>query len=225
MLEGVTVNDDFTDRVSDVPAILAARRPAWIGVQEGKREDYAGLLDDPRYAVVQRMTSDATRGVAVVLDLDQVRPVGRYVDDPRRRGHGYRQLTAAGLGILARGVVWQDVRIAGPLGRRRVVRLASTHRHPRRARARWSDFDGALVDWLLASPVPVWLAGDFNAPVAAVRLRGAATARRGRGIDGHVLTGPLRFVDRRARRLRKRTSDHAGVSALVRVPRRPEEGR
>lgn len=224
VLEGVTINDDFTDRSSDVPAILRARRPAWIGIQEGKREDYGDLLADARYAAVQRASDAATRGVAIVLDQTQVRPIGRHVDDPRRRGHGYRQLTSPGGGILARGVVWQDVRLVGS-GAARVVRLASTHRHPRRARGRWPEFDAALAAWLLASPLPVWLAGDFNAPVSSLRLPGTTTRRRGSGIDGHLVTGPLRFADRRARRLKKRSSDHAGVAALVRVPRRPEESR
>ncbi|WP_418061799.1 endonuclease/exonuclease/phosphatase family protein [Pimelobacter simplex] len=224
VLEGVTINDDFTDRSSDVPAILRARRPAWIGIQEGKRDDYADLVQDARYASVQRTTSAATRGVAIVLDRTQVRPVGRHVDDPCRRGHGYRQLTPPGGGIMARGVVWQDVRLVGS-GTGRLVRLASVHRHPRRARDRWTEFDAALAAWLLASPLPVWLAGDFNAPVGSLRLPGTTTRRRGIGIDGHVVTVPLRFAGRRNRRLKKRSSDHAGVAALVRVPRRPEESR
>ncbi|WP_418061722.1 hypothetical protein [Pimelobacter simplex] len=231
MLEGVTINDDFTDRTSDVPAILRARRPAWVGIQEGKREDYADLLEDARYGVEQRMTTAATRGVALVYDRDQVRTVGTAVDQPRRVGRGYQQLTPAGHGILARGVVWQDVCVRGPLGRRRRVRIASTHRHPKRASAMWPEFDDALATWLAASPIPVWLDLDANAPLDRIDLSAAhafhvRNARRlWRGIDGHIITGPLRFALRPAKRLRRRTSDHRGVAALVRIPRLPRRNR
>lgn len=226
VLEGVTINDDFTDRTSDAPAILRARRPAWVGIQEGKREDYADLLEDARYGVEQRMTTAATRGVALVYDRQQVRTVGTAVDQPRRIGRGYQQLTPAGHGILARGVVWQDVCVRGPLGRRRRVRIASTHRHPKRARAMWPDFDDALRDWIRKSPIPVWLVLDANASVDQVELHGIFQERRlWRGIDGHIITGPLRFALRPARRLRWRTSDHRGVAALVRIPRLPRRNR
>lgn len=219
VIEGVSLNDDFTNRASDVPAVLAARRPAWIGLQEAKRNDYAALVNEAfgaRYAVVQRMTSDATRGVALVIDTEQLDLIGKAVDDPGRLGHGYQQLTAAGNGILARGVAWQDVAVKVG-GRRRVVRLATTHRHPRRASQSWNAFDEALDEWMAASPIPVWLVMDGNTHrPRTIRVRGR---KRFRGIDGHIITGALRYVLAAARRLRWRTSDHRGVAALVRIPR------
>jgi hypothetical protein len=218
VIEGVTINDDWANRTSDVPAILAARRPAWVGIQEGKNEDYADMLESERYGVEQRMTSQATKGVAIVYDRHQVRTVGTAVDNPRKVGRGYRQLAPAGRGILARGVAWQDVCIRGPLGRRRRVRLASTHRHPKRAHPMWPEFDAALTEWMQQSPIPVWLVGDFNAPLSSVHLHGV-TRRKGAGIDGHILTLPLSFAMPIVRRLKWRTSDHRGVAALVRVPR------
>lgn len=218
VIEGVTINDDWANDASDVPAILAARRPAWGGIQEGKNEDYADMLESERYGVEQRMTSEATQGVALVYDRHQLRTVGTAVDNPHKVGRGYMQLTPAGHGILARGVVWQDVCVRGPLGRRRRVRIASTHRHPKRARAMWPAFDKALTEWVAASPIPVWVVGDFNAPLGSVQLHGV-TRRKGAGIDGHILTLPLSFAVSFVRRLRWRTSDHRGVAALVRVPR------
>jgi hypothetical protein len=221
VIEGITLNDLWANVASDVVAVLEARRPAWIGIQEGKSNDYAQLLErhdlGHRYGVVQRMTSEATQGVAIVYDRTQLVPVGAVVDDRRFRGSGWEQLTPAGHGILARGVVWLDVRIAGPFGRGRVVRLADTHRLPERVpdevRRR---YDQALDEWLEASPLPVWLTIDANERrVHRLRFRGR---KRIVGIDGHVITGALRYVDQRVRRLLRRTSDHAPVAALVRVP-------
>jgi hypothetical protein len=74
---GVSLNDDFGNAASDVLATLRGRRggrvlrwfrrrrtPAWVGVQEGKREDYAEDLPDDVW-VTQDMTNEATQGVAV----------------------------------------------------------------------------------------------------------------------------------------------------------------
>lgn len=211
--EGISLNDDFANHASDVPATLAARRPAWIGVQEGKRRDYADLVDDERYGVVQRMTNDATKGVAVIYDRRQVTPIGNHRDDPTRRGHGYQQLTPAANGILARGVAWQDVKV----GRRRVVRLASTHRLPQRDRGRWDTFDRELDEWIERSPIPVWLTADFNTPhPTSVRVRGRMRLKR---IDGHLITRGLSFVSQ-VKALAKRISDHRAVTALVKIHKR-----
>lgn len=221
VIEGISLNDLWANVASDLVPVLEARRPAWVGIQEGKSNDYARLIAhqhlDDRYGVVQRMTSEATQGVGIVYDRTQLTPIGAAVDDPRQRGSGWAELTPAGHGILARGVVWQDVRIAGPGGRGRIVRLASVHRPPARVPDRVRhEFDRALNEWLTASPMPVWLVLDANERnLRRLRFRGR---KRIVGIDGHVITGALRYVDQRVRQLARRTSDHAPVAALVRVP-------
>lgn len=221
VVEGISLNDLWANVASDLVAVLEARRPAWVGLQEGKSNDYARLIAhqhlDDRYGVVQRMTSEATQGVAIVYDRTQLVPIGTAVDDPRHRGSGWEELTPAGYGVLARGVTWLDVRIAGPLGLGRVVRVASVHRHPGSVPDHvLRAFDRALDAWLAASPLPVWLVLDANErKVHRLRFRGR---KRIVGIDGHVITGALRYVDQKVRRLVRRTSDHAPVAGLVRVP-------
>jgi len=219
VIEGVSLNDRYTDRDTDVPATLAARPPAWVGIQEGKHTDYADLLESERYAVEQRMRSEATKGVAIVYDRTQLEAIGNALDDPRRLGRGYQQLTGPQHGILARGVIWQDtcVRKRGIARRQRRVRIAATHRHPERAREAWPEFDRELDNWMADSPIPVWLVIDGNTRrPGSIRVRGR---RRFIGIDGHIVTGALRFATQRARRLKRRTSDHRGVAALVTIPR------
>lgn len=219
VIEGVTLNDRYTDRATDVPATLTARRPAWVGIQEGKNTDYADLLESERYAVEQRLRSEATAGVAIVYDRTQLEAIGNALDNPHRLGRGYQQLTGPQHGILARGVIWQDVCVkkGGIARRQRQVRIASTHRHPERAAEAWPEYDRELDQWIAASPIPVWLTLDGNTRrPGTIHVRGR---RRFIGIDGHIITGALRFVAQRLRRLKRRTSDHRGVAALVRIPR------
>jgi hypothetical protein len=87
----------------------------------------------------------------------------------------------------------------------------------------WPDFDDALDQWLAASPLPVWLVGDFNEGPnpRGLHFRGRKQLM---GIDGHVITGRLQWR-LAARRLAWRTSDHRGVAALVRIPRLPRRNR
>ena len=208
VIEGISLNDDFTNKKSDVRAILRERRPAWIGIQEGKVRDYRDDLPS-RYGVVQRLRTAGTAGVAVIYDRRQVKPAGHHRDKPRGLGYGWQVLTPAGRGILTRGVAWRDVRVRG-----RLVRLASVHRPPWRARALWPAFDRALDAWVAKSPIPVWMVGDFNTPFArTIRVRGRKRLVR---IDGHFIVGRLRFRGR-PQALRKRSSDHRGIAALVHV--------
>lgn len=218
-VEGISLNDDFANKVSDVWATLKKRRPAWVGVQEGKRRDYADDLG-PRYDVTQRMTSKATQGVAVIVDLHQLHTVGGAVDRPDLLGRGYRQFTEAGGGILARGVAWRDVE-QGSRGSGRLVRLGSTHRHPKRERDQWDEFDEALAEWIEASPIPVWLVADVNQGEPVGLARRLAARVRGFHVDHHFLTGGLTFRSRPIV-LRGRSSDHRAVAQRVRIPKQPK---
>ncbi|WP_435744875.1 hypothetical protein [Nocardioides sp. SYSU DS0663] len=222
IIEGVTLNDDFANHASDVWPTLRRRRPAWIGVQEGKRRDYADDLPG-RYGVVQRMGTEASEGVAVIYDSRQVKPIGQGVDEPQRFGHGYQQLTPAGGGILARGVAWQDV-VVGGWGSRQQVRLATSHRHPLRERERWPEYDAALGEWIRQSPLPVWLATDANTKTPQPMARRLQARVRVHHVDAHFITGELRFASKQIP-LKKRTSNHRAVAARVKVPRRKKENR
>lgn len=229
---GVSLNDDFGNAASDVLATLRGRRggrvlrwfrrsrPAWVGVQEGKREEYAAQLPDD-YLVTQRMTTEATRGVAVIVDLHQLHTVGNATDDPTKLGEGYQQFTPAGGGILARGVAWRDVE-KGRRGSRRLVRLASAHRHPKRQREQWDEFDEALAAWVEQSPIPVWLTIDANTHEPQ-GLAHQITARvRGHHLDHHFITGGLTFRSKPFA-LPWRSSNHRAVAQRVHIPKQPKE--
>jgi hypothetical protein len=223
IIEGVTLNDDFGNKASDVWGTLRTRRPAWVGVQEGKRRDYADDLPD-RYGVVQRMGTEASEGVAVIYDSRQIKPLGDAVDQPRRFGYGYQELVPAGAGILARGVAWRDG-VVGGYGSQRQARLASSHRHPPRTPQRMiAAYDRALAAWVAQSPIPVWLATDANTKRPGLLARAFGARVRVHHVDAHMVTGGLRFVSRQIP-LRKRTSDHRAVAVRVKVPRRKKENR
>lgn len=211
--EIITVNDDFTDHLSDVRHWARTRRPLALAVQEGKRTDYRDLLG-PRWGVRQRQQDDSTRGVAVVWDRDQAERAGHAQHTPRQIGGGYRPLVAPRRGddMLTRGVVWQDLELLDG----GILRVASTHRPPQRHNHLWRTFDAQLEDWLAASPVPVVLGLDNN-QVGGPDLDDEHWAWRGVGIDGFTSDLPIRSVYE----LAKRNSDHRAVSAAVDVKRLP----
>lgn len=217
----ITVNDDFTDHLTDVPALIRWRRPFGIAVQEGKNTRYRPLVKGMGYGVRQNTTTSATAGVSVLWDRKQAHAVRRpHRDRPRRRGHGYAVLVGPAHGIQARGVVWQDLRVRRvgwrklTPGRRPIVRLASTHRPPKRADASWPAYDAALTRWLAASPHPVILGTDNNdedRPDVPARWEWHHV-----GIDG-VLTDVTVL---RVTPLAQSVSDHRAVSAEVVLPER-----
>lgn len=204
--EVITVNDDFTDALSDVRYLLRTREPLALGTQESKRTDYREQLDD-RWGVRQRMTDDSTAGVAVVWDRQRAKVAGPNRNRVGLLGHGYRELVVPhhGEDMLARGIVWQDLELRDGGG---LFRIASTHRPPQRHRHLWSPFDDALEAWLERSLVPVVLCTDANQPggpnVSDWRWRGI-------GIDG--FTTDLRIPS--VLELDRRNSDHRPVSGAL----------
>lgn len=214
--EVITVNDDFTDHLTDVPALIRRRRPLALFVQEGKFTNYRVLVKGLGYGVRQRRHSEASRGVSVLWDRKQARrTVRRHRDNPHRTGHGYAILVGAAHGILPRGVVWQDVRVRRigwrrlTPGRRPVVRLASAHRPPQRASASWGAYDAALTRWMAASPHPVILGTDNNSTV-----RPTIPAKwdwHHVGIDGFLTNVPIVAVTA----LAQSVSDHHAVAGEV----------
>lgn len=88
LLRVATVNDDFTDRASNLP--IVARYADVMLTQENKHDNVASLLDD-EWAVEQNMASASTRGSAVCW-----RP------EVFRRGSSAQRVAARGRGILPR---------------------------------------------------------------------------------------------------------------------------
>lgn len=215
--EVVTVNDDFTDQLSDVRHLARTRRPLLLLTQESKRTDYRRILGDS-WGVRQRLTDDSTAGVAVIWDRRRVKPVGDARDRPPRLGGGYVPLVVPNRGedMLTRGVVWQDLEVVATGYR---FRGYSTHRPPARHRHLWPRFDDHLEAFIAASPLPV-LGGTDNNQAGGPDIDDSLARWHGVGIDGFTTSPGPRVVS--VYELDRRHSDHRAVSGAVRfkAPRR-----
>lgn len=204
--EVITVNDDFTDELTDLRYLARTRKPLAMAGQEVKETDVRALLDDG-WGVRQRLTDDSTRGVCVVWNRDLARAIGRTKNRPSTIGDGYLPLVKPGPrdGMLTRGVVWQDVEVL--TGER--FRIASAHRPPARFRHLWPAFDDNLEAFLQASPLPVVLGTDNN------QVGGPDVDPdykwRGIRIDGFVTDAAIPSVYE----LAYRSSDHRPVSGAL----------
>ena len=201
-LSVITLNDDFTDATSDAPALMSRHRPFAVLTQESKRGPLAARVP-AGYGVGQVLDTPATAGVAVAYDMahaTQVSPTRhRVLAEPH------------GTDLLPRGVTWLRVLTdAGPLI------LGAAHRQPERYRHLWPEFDRALAEWVAEREHPVILGMDANTRARGPLARRLGMRQAGRGIDGVFVTAPLRVG--RARRLRRRTSDHHPVAVTVVTP-------
>ncbi len=214
--EAITVNDDFTDALSDVRYLARTRRPLVIMTQESKRTDYRQRLDDG-WGVTQRMTDDSTAGVAVIWNRGLVRAIGTTNNRPSELGRGYLPLVVPvhGEDMLTRGVVWQDLEVRTSGYR---FRLYSTHRPPQRHRHLWPAFDDNLEQFIEASPIPVLGGTDNNQP-GGPDVDDDLVRWCGIGIDGFTTSPGLRVLS--VYELDHRNSDHRAVSGavLLRSPR------
>lgn len=208
--ETLTINDDYTDRVSDVASLIRVRRPLGAGVQEGKGKSYDALLG-PRYGVQQDLTSPATAGVAVVWDKQQADALGAE-GGPGRRGHGWSPIIEPRRGdsMLTRGVVWQDLRV---IATGYEFRLASYHRPPGYLDHLWPDADMTFLAWLRVAPLPVHCLTDNNSRRLSPLIHGTRFRWRHAGIDGSI--GDVRVRSTYA--LTYGQSDHRPVSQAIDV--------
>ncbi len=208
--EVLSVNDDFTDHVTDIPALCRDRRPLAVGGQETKDMRLAGRLWDLGYGVQQRMDSDATAGVMVAWEHDQAFAIGDHKDVATRLGNGWLPLVhpRENDDMLTRGVVWQDIEIRGTGIR---LRIASTHRPPARHRHLWRNYDLALEAFLDACPIPVILLADAN-ELGGPDVDDDQWRWRGIGIDGAVTNMKVPSVYE----LAVLRSDHRAVSLSIR---------
>lgn len=206
MGEAITVNDDYTDSLSDVAYLCRTRRPLLVDAQESKRTDYRTRLDD-RWGVRQRMTDDSTAGVAVIWDRHHADAIGAARDRPLQIGFGYVPLVVPRRGedMLTRGIVWQDLEVIETGFH---FRSGSTHRPPRRHSHLWPAFDDQYEEWLDASPLPVLVGMDGNEPGGP----NVSARWRGIGIDG--FSGDLTVAS--VLELPRRNSDHLAISGAVR---------
>lgn len=210
----VTLNDDFTDRLTDATALLEDGTPFAILIQEGKNTRFRRVLRRLRrrlkaranqkgdewlplgYQTVQDMTSEATRGLAIIWD-SHTAPMAF---------HRWKVLVEPhGAAMNARGILWVvvDHKDWG------YIILATTHRPPWRYRRLWPEYDKALQEWVDAQGYPILLGMDANTR-RFMRL-GAylGLLASGQGIDAVMAKG---FRLKRPRRLKRRNSDHRPVA-------------
>ena len=210
----ITLNDDFTDALSDVPAILLTEEPFAVLVQEGKRSRYRRILRRllrrrrlraydggerlAGYQSVQRTKTDAQAGLAIVWDARKA---------PLVSGPHYQVLVEPdGAAMLPRGVLWIVVDHES-WGR---TVLATTHRPPWRYRHLWPAYDAALRTWASVRQARRLLVGlDANTRDLVGLAARIGLSPAGKGIDGVMGRG---FLLRRPRRLRQRFSDHRPVA-------------
>lgn len=212
----ITLNDDFTDTRSDVPALLKNDAPFAILIQEGKRSRFGRILRRLRrqlrkrqakgldleqdlgdYRQVQKIKTDATAGLAIVWDAAKAPlvagPFFRVLVEPR------------GAAMLPRGVLW--VVVDHPAWGETV--LATTHRPPGRYAYLWPAYDTALARWVAHRPFPVLLGLDTNTRRLHALARKMGMTVAGKGIDAVMATG--RRLSK-PRRLKRRNSDHRPVA-------------
>lgn len=206
--EVLSINDDYTDAVTDVPHLLRERRALGAGVQEGKGRDYRARLPD-RYGVRQRLASDATSGVAVVWDREQAGSIGGTRNRPGMRGTGWVPIIEPRRGdpMLTRGVIWQDLQV---IETGLEFRLAAYHRPPGYLSHLWEDADETMRAFLLASPIPVHVLTDNNSRRPPAGLP-SGMRWRGSGIDGSL--GDVPVLSTYA--LAYLRSDHRAVSQAL----------
>jgi len=194
-----TINDDFTDRKTNVPDVKATIKLA----QEVKYTNLRKELAKDEWGVHQNRSSLDKAGSAVVWDRDRVRATDRGL----RLG-----VTPQGREMMTRWITWTDVVIDGVK-----VRVASAHRPPPRYKALWDDFDRNLAAFVKSTKVPLIIGMDSNTKdhrrleqVTGLRWKGPS-----RDIDGFLVSPGIK-VDA-IREGPKRNSDHEPVIARFTV--------
>lgn len=208
----VSLNDDWANLASDVPATVEAVRPLAAGVQEGWRVKYRSVVPK-RWGVKQRLESKASAGVAVLWDRRRLARLGSS-SNPSKRGRGL-QVIGKGEDTRDRPVVWRDLKFKPGVNRGALppaFRLASVHYPPMRDKKAWAKFDATLALWLKRSPLPVLLLTDSNHHGGPSDLLDSLHSRFewhgvGEGIDGAITDLPVKGT----RELPKGSSDHHAV--------------
>lgn len=201
-----TVNDDFTDRKTNLRDVKAAV----VMVQEAKNTRVRDVRPRDEFGVHQARRPDRA-GSALVWDKDRVRA--------GERGYalGVRPQGAA---MLTRWISYTDVTVGGA-----TVRMMSVHRPPQRFSRLWPDFDRNLARFVKQSPHPVIVGMDANErnPRRLAHLTGLRWHAPEGSIDGFLATRGIRFE--KTWRGPKGSSDHHPVLARISLPARLVDAR
>lgn len=209
-----TVNDDFTDKKSNLRRVNADV----VLLQETKNSRLRKVRpNSDRWGVHQAKREDKA-GSSVVWDKKSVKATDR----------GYALgVKPQGAKMLKRWISWTDIKVGD-----QTVRMMSVHRPPARFKRLWPDFDRNLARFVKSSKVPVIIGMDANQvnPRKLAHLTGLRWhAPKGNHpvsgktpIDGFLASRGIKFEN--VRRLQRGTSDHHPVTAKITITDRVRTG-
>lgn len=193
-----TVNDDFTDRKTNLKGIKADV----MLVQEAKNTNLRKALSD-KHGVHQNVKRDDKAGSAVVWKRGEVKAGKR----------GYELgVEPKGAGMLRRWISWTDVKVDG-----QNVRMVSVHRPPKRFSHLWPAFDRNLAAFVKDTKGKIVIGMDANQqnPRAMAKRCGLKWQAPKGSIDGFLVSPGIRV--KKLWRLPKGTSDHHPVVAKLEI--------
>jgi hypothetical protein len=211
----VTLNDDFTDHLTDPTALLDDGAPFAILVQEGKRTLYRRVLRRLRrrlkrqaksnggwmplgYQAAQITDNDATKGLAIIWDAATAPLVAGPSYEVLVEPHGAAMLPRGILSIVVDHPEWGE------------TVLATAHRPPLRYARLWAEFDRNLQTWVrIHRDLPILLGMDTNTTRLADLAKRVGLQVAGKRIDAVMAHG---FHLGRPRSLKRRNSDHRPVA-------------
>lgn len=194
-----TVNDDFTDRKTNLKRVNADV----MLVQEAKNTNLRKTMNDT-FGVHQAAREDKA-GSAVVWKKGEAKATDR----------GYALgVQPNGAAMLTRWMSWTDMNVDGVK-----VRMISVHRPPKRYARLWPAFDAHLAAFVKSTKGPVVVGMDANQtnPQAMARRTGLKWVAPQGSIDGFLVSPGV--VVEKMRRLAKGSSDHHPVVAKIRLKR------
>lgn len=194
-----TVNDDFTDRKTNLRDVNAAV----VMVQEAKNTDVRKVRPGDKFGVHQNTARADQAGTAMLWDKERVKA--------GKRGYAVG-VKPQGAQMLERWINFTDVNVDGAK-----VRMVSVHRPPKRFARLWPDFDRNLAAFVKKSPLPVIIGMDANQanPRRLAHLTGLKWHAPKGSIDGFLATRGIRFESMRT--LPKGTSDHHPLKAKISI--------
>ena len=195
-----TINDDYTDRVSNLDNVK--KKASVLLVQEAKNTRVRDVLGD-RFGVHQDFAHKDKAGAAVAWNRKDVDVMDSgYAVGVRPNGHK----------LLTRWINYNDMKIDG-----QKVRMISVHRPPPRDSALWPEFNRNLAEFIKKTNGPVIVGMDANHsdPVKMEKATGLRWVAPKGSIDGFLVSDTVHVES--MQRLPRGPSDHNPVVAKFRI--------
>ena len=173
-----TVNDDFTDRVSNLNKVK--KQASVLLVQEAKNSRVRNVLGD-KYGVHQDVSRSDKAGSAVAWNRKDVDVMDTgYAVGVKPNGHA----------LLTRFMNYADMEIDG-----QKVRMVSVHRPPPRDSELWPLFNKNLAEFVKNTRGPVIIGMDANHanPVKLEKATGLRWVAPEGSIDGFLVSDRVKL--------------------------------